>query len=192
MIAGFLENGEMAMAMFVRLKNRSLELPNDYSSATGSLLSLEYGERLHAQVRKVGYVGSVYVGSTLVGMFLKNEVPGNARKLIDEMYHKDRVLFTELISGHSRHQEGECAMRYFNRMCEEGHSADGFALSSVVNAAADLDALKEGQVLHSLVVKTGYEVDMCVAGSSVDMYAKSGEPGLSRVLYDRMELINYV
>lgn len=72
MIAGFSENGEVAMAMFVQLKNRSLEPPDDYSfaatiSATGSLPSLEYGEPLHAQVRKVGYGGSVYVGSTLVG-----------------------------------------------------------------------------------------------------------------------------
>lgn len=154
----------MAMAMFVQLKNRSLEPPDGYSfaatiSATGSLPSLEYGEPLHAQVRKVGYGGSVYVGSTLAG--------------------KDMVMFTELISGHSKHQEGECAMRYFNRMREEGHSADGYALSSVVNVAADLAALKQGQMLHSLVVKTGYEGDMCVAGSLVDMYAKNGEPGVS-------------
>ncbi|XP_058069271.1 pentatricopeptide repeat-containing protein At3g50420 [Magnolia sinica] len=181
MIAGYSENGdgEKAMELFVRSRHSSLENPDEYTfaaivSATGALAALNYGKPLHAHIKKAGFEHSVFVVSTLINMYFKIGETGSARKLFNSMLERDAILWTEMISGHSRLGEGEIAVEHFCGMLEEGHKVDSFSLSSVLSSAADLAALTQGEMIHSLVVKTGHEADMCVCGSLVDMYAKNG------------------
>ncbi|MQM05528.1 hypothetical protein Taro_038340 [Colocasia esculenta] len=182
MLAGYAEHGnvEKAVDLFVQLwaSPEPLE-PDEYTlaaiiSATAALPAMKYGKPLHAQVVKCGLESSVFVGSTLLDMYFKNQEPCFARRHFSMITEKDVVLWTDMIAGHARAGEGETAMMYLNKMLEEGHALDGFSLSSSLISSADLAALKQGEIIHSVVVKTGYETEICVCGSLVDMYAKNG------------------
>ncbi|XP_077233138.1 pentatricopeptide repeat (PPR) superfamily protein [Tasmannia lanceolata] len=189
-IASYSENGdgEMAMDIFIQLQHTSSLKPDEYTfaaivSATGALPALNYGKPLHAQVQKSGFESNVYVGSTLINMYFKNDEIEYARKLFDSMLEKDVVLWTEMISGHSKSSEIEDAVKYFYWMIEEGHKVDSFALSSVLSSCADLALLSQGEMIHSQVVKMGCEVEMSVCGSLIDMYAKNGKLESARLVF---------
>lgn len=182
MIAGYSENeeGEEAMTLFVQLQGMSLPKPDEYTyaaiiSATGAFLASNYGKPLHAQVTKAGFDRSVYVGSTLVSMYFKNAEAESAEKAFNWVLEKDVILWTEMIIGHSRMADGGSAIKFFNGMCREGHKIDSFALSGALGACADLAILKKGEMIHSQAVKRGYDAEMSVSGSLVDMYVKNGD-----------------
>ncbi|GLU19968.1 hypothetical protein SLE2022_361880 [Rubroshorea leprosula] len=181
-ISGFSENGDgmMALHLFIRLKSFSLPKPDEYTfasviSAASALLASNYGKPLHAQVIKAGFDLSVFVATTLVSMYFKNGDAESAEMAFKRILKKDVVLWTEMIMGFSRMADGEGAMRLFLEMCQEGHMIDSFALSGVISACADLAMLKQGEMIHTLAIKTGQDVEMSVCGSLVDMYAKNGD-----------------
>ncbi|XP_042508353.1 pentatricopeptide repeat-containing protein At3g50420 [Macadamia integrifolia] len=181
MITGYSERGvgDKAMDMFIQLLRTSVERPDEYTfaaviSASGTLPASDYGKPLHAQVEKAGFQQSVFVGSTLVFMYLKNCEMDSANKLFSLVPGKDDIVWTEMITGHSKMGDGETALKYFYYMQQEGHKADSFALSSALSSCADLATLKQGEMFHTQVVKAGYHADIFVCGSLVDMYAKNG------------------
>ncbi|KAL6338452.1 hypothetical protein AAG906_020542 [Vitis piasezkii] len=175
-----IENPDLkAIDMFVQLLRISFAEPDEHTfaaiiSATGGLLASDYGKPLHAQVMKAGFERSVYIGSTLVSMYFKNDETDSAQKVFSLIPEKDVVLWTEMITAHSRMGDGETAVKFFYAMRQEGHKIDSFVLSGVLSVCADLATLKQGEMIHSLTLRTGYDVEMSVCGSLVDMYAKNG------------------
>ncbi|KAG9440758.1 hypothetical protein H6P81_020923 [Aristolochia fimbriata] len=191
-MAGCSENGcvEEAMNLFVQLLDASTERPDQYTfaavvSATGPLPAVNYGKPLHAQVAKAGFGGNIFVCSTLVGMYFRNEEMESARKLFDSVSGKDIILWTEMISGYLKLGEAETAINYFCEM-QKQHKADSFALSSALSGAADLAALKQGEVIHCLAIKSGHNSDMCVSGSLVDMYSKNGSLEAANIIFSEV------
>ena len=185
-IAGFsgIGDGWSAVQAFVQLKAVSCEqlAPDEYTlasvvSAAAALPAMCSGKPLHADIIKTGLESSVFVANTLINMYFTNEEPGSAQILFDSIMVKDVIMWTEMVAGHSALGEGELALKYFIRMLEEGHKVDNFSLSSALNSSADLAGLKQGEMLHAQVVKCGYEKNICVSGSLVDMYAKNGALG---------------
>ncbi|CAJ1929796.1 unnamed protein product [Sphenostylis stenocarpa] len=181
MIAGYSENedGEKAMNLFVRLREMSFPKPDDYTyagiiSAIGAFPSSSYGKSLHAEVIKMGFERSVFVGSTLVSMYFKNHESEAAQRVFYSISAKDIVLWTEMITGYSKTTDGISAIRCFFEMVREAHEVDDFVLSGVFSACADLAVLRQGEIIHCYAVKLGYDVEMSVSGSLIDMYAKNG------------------
>ncbi|PSS14300.1 Pentatricopeptide repeat-containing protein [Actinidia chinensis var. chinensis] len=182
MIAGYSESGhgEKAMEMFVQLQQTTFAKADEYTfaaiiSATGAFLASDYGKPLYAQVIKRGYEKSVYVGSTLVSMYFNNGDTDSAQKIFSSIAEKDVILWTEMITGHCRMADGENAIKFFHGMSQEGLRIDSLALSSALSACADLVTLKQGQMIHCQASKTGYDVEIAVCGSLIDMYAKTGD-----------------
>ncbi|XVE87208.1 hypothetical protein DITRI_Ditri18aG0097700 [Diplodiscus trichospermus] len=181
MIVGLAEHGDgmKAMELFVELKGMSLPKPDEYTfaavvSATSALLASDYGKPLHGQISRSGLESSVFVGTTLVSMYFKNGDTESAETIFSMILKKDVVLWTEMIMGYSRMADGESAIRLFVEMCQKGHKIDSFVLSGALSTCADLAMLKQGEVIHSQALKTGYDVEMSVCGSLIDMYAKNG------------------
>ncbi|RDY10992.1 Pentatricopeptide repeat-containing protein [Mucuna pruriens] len=181
MIVGFSENedGERAMNLFVQLQEMCFPKPDDYTyagiiSATGAFPSSSYGKPLHAEVIKTGFERSVFVGSTLVSMYFKNHESEAAQRVFCSISVKDVVLWTEMITGYSKMTDGISAIRCFFEMVHEAHEVDDYVLSGVLSVCADLAVLRQGEIIHCYAVKLGYDVEMSVSGSLIDMYAKNG------------------
>ncbi|KAE8695924.1 salicylic acid-binding protein 2-like [Hibiscus syriacus] len=181
MLAGLAEHGDgiRAMELFVVLKGMSFLKPDEYTfasviSATSALLASDYGKPLHDQITKSGMGSSVFVGTTLVSMYFKNGNCKSAEAVFSMILKKDVVLWTEMIMGYSRMADGESAIRLLVQMCQIGFKIDSFVLGGALSACADLAMLKQGEMIHSQAIKSGYEVEMSVSGSLIDMYAKNG------------------
>ncbi|CAN6459974.1 unnamed protein product [Victoria cruziana] len=181
MVAAYAEisDAERAMNLFMNLQHKCGEDPDEYTyaaiiSATASAQAFIYGNPLHVSAMKRGFERNMYVASTLIDMYFKNEEPLSACKVFDAIDDKDVVIWTAMITGYSSIGYGEKALEYLSAMQQEGNKPDQFVLSSCLSSCADLASQRQGEMIHSLVVKTGYTASMFVAGSLVDMYAKAG------------------
>ncbi|XP_027362660.1 pentatricopeptide repeat-containing protein At3g50420 [Abrus precatorius] len=193
MIAGYSENeeGEKAMNLFVKLQKLNFPKPDDYTyagiiSATGAFPSSSYGKPLHAQIIKAGFGNSVFVGSTLVSMYFKNHESEAAQRVFYSISVKDVVLWTEMIVGYSKTPHGISAIRCFCEMVHEAHEVDDYVLSGILSACADLTILRQGEIIHCYAVKLGYEVEMSVSASLIDMYAKNGSVEAAYLVFSRV------
>jgi pentatricopeptide repeat protein len=59
-------------------------------------------------------------------------------------------------------------------MQQEGMSPDKFTFVQVIKACAGLGALEDGRFVHKQLIQSGFESDIFVGSSLVDMYAKCG------------------
>ncbi|XVF15636.1 hypothetical protein REPUB_Repub09cG0171400 [Reevesia pubescens] len=181
LIAGLAEHGNRmkVMELFIELKGMSFPKPDEYTfaaviSATSALLASDYGKPLHGQITRSGLESSVFVGTALVSMYFKNGDSESAQTVFSMVLKKDVVLWTEMIMGYSRLADGESAITLLVEMCQMGYKIDSFVLSGTLSACADLAMLKQGEMIHSQSIKTGYDAEMSVCGSLIDMYAKNG------------------
>ncbi|KZV24981.1 pentatricopeptide repeat-containing protein-like [Dorcoceras hygrometricum] len=181
-IGGFSESGDgdMTMFMFVKLGRLSRVKPDEYTfatviSGTGVYPASRCGEPLHAQIEKAGFARSLYIGSALISMYFSNDDGKSSQKIFNVIPNKDVVLWTDMIRGNGRIGESEISLQFFRGLCHEGLKLDSFALSSALSACADQATLRQGEMVHSLALKTGSDTETCVNGSLVNMYVKIGE-----------------
>ncbi|XP_073288887.1 pentatricopeptide repeat-containing protein At3g50420 [Primulina huaijiensis] len=192
-IGGFSESGDgdMAMVMFVQLGRVSLVKPDEYTfamviSGTGVYPAARCGKPLHAQIEKAGFARSLYICSALISMYFSNDDGKTSQKIFSAISNRDVVLWTDMIGGNGKIGESEIALKFFRGLCHEGFKLDNFALSSALSACADLATLKQGEMIHSMALKTGNDTETCVHGSLVNMYAKIGELKAAESVFSRV------
>ncbi|KNA20246.1 hypothetical protein SOVF_054280 [Spinacia oleracea] len=101
-----------------------------------------------------------------------------AVELFRRMPNKNLLSWSALISGlvHSGHGNGACSIfRKMRREVDHGAGADPYILSSVVAACANMAALQLGKQLHCLVILLGFERNLFISNSLIDMYAKCSD-----------------
>ncbi|KAI3813336.1 hypothetical protein L1987_18056 [Smallanthus sonchifolius] len=181
MLSGLAGNkdGKKCVEMFIYLQKVSFIKPDGYTfatviSATRSLPACSFGKPLHGQVIRSGFDINVYIGSTLASMYFENGDYESAQKLQALVPSKDVVFWTEMITGYARMGDGENAIKCFHEMSKE-HKTDSFALSIALSACADLAASNQGGMIHCQALKRGYDLEINVCGSLIDMYAKTGD-----------------
>jgi pentatricopeptide repeat protein len=80
----------------------------------------------------------------------------------------------------------EKAMQLFQQMQQEGTSPDKFTFVQVIKACAGLGALEDGRFVHKQLIQSGFESDVFVGSSLVDMYAKCGSIEDAWRVFNRM------
>ncbi len=59
-------------------------------------------------------------------------------------------------------------------MQQEDVRSDSVTFMGVLNACASIAALEEGRCVHEQIIESGWDSDVFVGSSLVDMYAKCG------------------
>jgi pentatricopeptide repeat protein len=102
------------------------------------------------------------------------------------MQSRDVVTWTAMILGHVKCGEGQKALELFRQMQQEGVRPDPVTFVGVLNACASLVALEEGRCVHQQIVEYGWDSDVFVVNSLVDMYAKCGSIEDAWRVFNRM------
>ncbi|KAM0903397.1 hypothetical protein ACQ4PT_018633 [Festuca glaucescens] len=131
------------------------------------------GSAVLGLVLKTGFWGTdVSVGCALIDMFARNRDLVAARKVFNGLIERTVVVWTLMIT---RYVQGGCigkAVELFLGMLEAGFEPDGYTMSSMISACAELGSVRLGLQLHSLALRLGLISDSCVSCGLVDMYAK--------------------
>ncbi|KAL5977273.1 hypothetical protein ACLOJK_021619 [Asimina triloba] len=175
-------------------------------SACGSLLEIDHGKRCHSLSLKIGLDGNKYVENALLGMYAKCGRVDDAIRTFDEMSLPNEVSFTSMMGGLAQTNCFHEALKVFNKMHRNGIRIDSVALSSVLGVCAKIEDGENGlsnqcfrfrrnatgQQIHAFVIRSGFELDLHVGNSLIDMYAKTGNVDHAEMVFMALPELNVV
>ncbi|KAH0751160.1 hypothetical protein KY290_030392 [Solanum tuberosum] len=169
-------------------------------SACGGLAELEYGRVSHASAVKYGLHKNVYVGNALLSLYVKCSCPRDALIAFRELDEPNEVSFTAMMCGLVDNHQVEEAFEMFRLIQRSGIRIDSVSLSSVLRGCAKRGGLNfgwngetdsdlpntQGKQVHCFTIKLGFQGDLHVCNSLLDMYAKNGDMESAVVLFGNL------
>ncbi|GAU47410.1 hypothetical protein TSUD_46210 [Trifolium subterraneum] len=126
--------------------------------------------------------------NTLLSSYAKGGNIETARSLFDEIPQPDSVSWTTMIVGYNQMGLFNTAIHTFQKMISFGVLPTQFTFTNVLASCVATGNLDIGKKVHSFIVKLGLSGIVPVANSLLNMYAKSGDSLMAKVVFDRMRL----
>lgn len=193
MLRGFVNSNmpRRALESYIEMLRWSSSVPDRFtfpSLLKGCALSLDFkvGTILHGQVVKYMLDSDLYIETTLLNMYAACGDLNSARLLFEKMGHRNKVVWTSMISGYTRNHCPNEALLLCEKMEEDGFSPDEVTMATLVSACAELKDLDVGMKLHSRIHESGMKICAVLGSALVDMYAKCGELKTARQLFDHL------
>ncbi|XXG49771.1 hypothetical protein AAC387_Pa02g3849 [Persea americana] len=162
-------------------------------TACSDLGEIELGSRVHAFARDVGLEFDLLVGTALVSMYCKVGLLETACKVFDGMGVKDVVAWNAMISGFSRGGLAHEVLNMFKmmRFVQRVFPTEE-TMVSVVSACGVSGLPEGGGIIHAHAVKIGFETNLFVCNSLVEMYIKCGCLNSAFKIFNRISAKNDV
>ncbi|XP_019098193.1 PREDICTED: putative pentatricopeptide repeat-containing protein At3g01580 [Camelina sativa] len=159
---------------------RDEEKPDNFTlpvalKACGELRDVKYGEMIHGFVNKdPNFVSDLYVGSSLIYMYVKCGRMTEALKVFDELEKPDLVTWSSMVSGFEKNGSPFQAVEFFRRMAMASDiTPDRVTLVTLISACTKLSNSRLGRCVHGFALRRGYSKDLSLVNSLLNCYAKS-------------------
>ncbi|KAL6844181.1 hypothetical protein ACP4OV_025854 [Aristida adscensionis] len=156
-------------------------------SGLAASASLASGLQVHAQLVKSGFGDDVYVGNSLVEMYMKNKCLAEGTRAFTEIGCKDVVSWTEMAAGCLHCGEPAMACGVLSDMVLDGVMPNNYTFATAVNVCANLTDLDGGRKVHGYVIKQGEDSDVGINNALIDMYAKCGSVSCAYKVFRSMQ-----
>ncbi|XP_057871179.1 pentatricopeptide repeat-containing protein At1g11290, chloroplastic-like [Cryptomeria japonica] len=192
MIAGYAETGRAneALAIFNQMQQAGVA-PD--SITVVSLLqacaregNLQKGKWIHYYIILNRFDSEIFVLNSLIDMYAKCGVVESARQVFDKMSKENLVTWNAMMAGYVHNGHAEEALMLFGQMKQRNIEPDSVTMVSLLPACAHLGFLNQGKWFHDYIVQNGFEMNLPIGNSLIDMYAKCGSIVAARKLFDRM------
>ena len=141
-------------------------------------------KQLHAQILLAGLAPTAYLASKVIALYCgSNDLP-SAERVFRQVIFPSPRLFNSLIRGYSIHGLDDEVLIIFREMHYCRLQPDHFSFPFVLKSCAKLEFLFLGTCFHSLCGKLGFEYDIYVSTSLVDMYVKCGKIDIARRMFE--------
>lgn len=155
---------------------------------------IKWGMLVHGWIIVGGLGSKAFLTNSLIDMYSKCGRFDKARLVFDTADELDNVSWNSLIAGCAQMGYNEEVMRLFAMMHHSGLSLSTYVLGTVLKACnSDVDDDRVyGKMVHGSVVKLGFDLDVVVGTSLLDMYAKKGDLGNAYRVFKLMPVQNVV
>ncbi|GAU29004.1 hypothetical protein TSUD_165230 [Trifolium subterraneum] len=113
------------------------------------------GQVIHGQVLKFGFLNDVFVGNSLISLFMNFGLLSNARKLFDEMFVRDIVSWNTMVVGYLRNGEVDMALNLFRKMSRRNIITWNSIITGLVQAGHAKESL---ELFHEMQFLSGDDV----------------------------------
>ncbi|KAJ6313822.1 hypothetical protein OIU78_017464 [Salix suchowensis] len=144
------------------------------------------GKKIHCLVLKLGFERDVFVAASLVHMYSRFGLVGDAKKLFDDLPARDRGSWNAMISGYCQNGNAAEALDVADEMRLEGVKMDAITVASVLPVCAQVGDILSGKLIHLYVIKHGLEFELFVSNALINMYAKFGSLGQAQKVFGQM------
>jgi pentatricopeptide repeat protein len=187
LIAAYAQNGEEeeAIRLFVQLKRDSI-WPTHYTygnvlNACGNIAVLQLGQQAHVHVLKEGFrfdfgpESDVFVGNSLVDMYLKTGSIDDGAKVFERMAARDNVSWNAMIVGYAQNGRAKDALHLFERMLCSNENPDSVTMIGVLSACGHSGLVDEGRRhFHSMTEDHGITPSRDHYTCMVDLLGRAG------------------
>ncbi|KAH6554772.1 hypothetical protein KP509_1Z307800 [Ceratopteris richardii] len=180
MTAGYAQSGlgDAACQLFQEMQQNGHQLDRVILlcmvQACQSTESSKEGRLIHQRILKEGFETYIHLGNALIDMHVVRGSLEDAQNVFDRLVTKDVISWAAIISGYVQHDCSEVALSLFDSMQESHIEPDILIYLWVLKACAKLRSLGPGISLHNDILYKGFESDISVCGSLIDMYSGCG------------------
>nr|KYP72634.1 Pentatricopeptide repeat-containing protein At2g34400 family [Cajanus cajan] len=180
----------LALALFRRMHSLGLA-PNNFAFpffflSCAALALLRHARAGHASVLRLGLSSDRHTAHSLITAYSRCARTGCARKVFDEIVQRDSVSWNAMIAGYAKAGCAREAVEVFGEMRRGGFEADEMGLVSVLGACGELGDLELGRWVEGFVVERRMVINSYVGSALISMYAKCGDLGSARRIFDSM------
>ncbi|KAF8408306.1 hypothetical protein HHK36_007454 [Tetracentron sinense] len=156
--------------------------------ACAGLSALAAGQMIHGLIKKNGKIDSdMFVGSALIELYSKGGQMGDALRVFEEFPQPDVVMWTSMVTGYQQNGIAEEALLFFSQMVMiKRVTPDPVTLVSVISACAQLVNLKTGRCVHGFSIRMGFDSDLPLVNSLLNLYAKASSVNNAVNLFGEM------
>eukprot|EP00250_Pteridium_aquilinum_P004011 c14264_g1_i1 orf=301-3210(-) len=183
-------DGKGAIDLYEVMYNEGV-IPNEITftsilSACANAVALTKGMQIHAQIVGAGLKMNIFMGTSLINMYGKCGCTLAARRLFDGISKEDVIIWNAMIFVYTQNGQGKDALEIFEQMKREGVKPARTTFVAYLEACACEKALIEGKQMHLLIKQYGYESDVMVGTSLLNMYGKCGSLGEALTVFDML------
>ncbi|CAK7348277.1 unnamed protein product [Dovyalis caffra] len=165
-------------SIYTHMHNNSI-LPNNYTfpflfKSLSKSRHYFKCQGLHSHVIRLGHLTDVYVQNSLLDVYASSGYMGLCRKLFDEMSERDVVSWTVLIMGYRNAKHYADALIAFEKMQYAGVVPNRVTMVNALGACTGSRAIEMGVWIHDFIRRNGWELDVVLGTSLIDMYLKCG------------------
>lgn len=112
----------------------------------------------------------------------------NALNVFENMTNKSTFIWNVVIRALTDHGFFQEAIHVYYKMLSQGAGLDNYTFPFVIKACVGLFSLVDGHMIHSRVIKMGFDRDLYVCNSLLIMYSKLGCIEQSEKLFSDMPI----
>ncbi|XP_050212518.1 pentatricopeptide repeat-containing protein At2g33760-like [Mercurialis annua] len=144
-------------------------------------------KQAHAYIITSGFSHSRSLLTKLLTLVCAAGSISYTRKIFQSVSNPDSFLFNSLIKSTSKYHKFSVYSLYFYKyMVLYNIWPSAYTFTSLVKSCADLSSLKLGKTVHGHVLISGFGLDVYVQAALVAFYAKCGDLGNARKVFDKM------
>ncbi|KAL1205401.1 Pentatricopeptide repeat-containing protein [Cardamine amara subsp. amara] len=191
-LSGYLECGALKEAVDVLRSMAKGDLVWGYITYMSSLRlcsnlrDLNLARQIHSRMVRVGLNSDVEATGALINMYGKCGEVLYAQRVFDSTHTQNIVLNTTIIDAYFQDKSFEEALNLFAKMDAKDLPPNEYTFSIALNSIAELSLLKQGDLLHGRVLKSGFRNHVMVGNALINMYAKSGSIEDARKVFSGM------
>ncbi|MED6167935.1 hypothetical protein PIB30_007248 [Stylosanthes scabra] len=146
----------------------------------------EIAKLVHAHAIKHAISNDGFLASAIIDLYAAAGNLPFAQSLFHHLHPSQRHLsaYNSIISMYSRHALFQNALCCFASMLRFGQLPDQFTLAIALSVSSKLKNVEFGTLLHTWVIKAGFESNPFCQGALIDLYAKCGFLCHARAIFD--------
>ncbi|KAK6935429.1 Pentatricopeptide repeat [Dillenia turbinata] len=197
MITCLVKNGQPYEALTLSAELHSSGIEPDFVTmmesiqACSDLASLQLGQVAHGYIIRAGLVIDVFLGNSLINMYGKTGRIDLAKKVFEEMPHRDLGSWNSIIAAYGSNGNGTLAVQMFMELIKLATpKPNAITCVNVLSACAHRGLVKEGfQIFDRMrrrehIVEPQMEHYACM----VDLLARSGRVEEAQAFIEEMPL----
>ncbi|PON94783.1 DYW domain containing protein [Trema orientale] len=158
-----------------------IECNDDFNNKMRKEIESRFMANQHGELSRIGDVlpqkSAYWEASRVVPM-------DSVRKVFDMMPKRDVVSWNTVIAGNAQNGMYKEALSMLREMGNLNLKTDSFTLSSVLPIFAEYVDVIKGKEIHGYAIRSGFDSDVFIGSSLIDMYAKCNRMEDSRRVFD--------
>ncbi|XP_055813716.1 putative pentatricopeptide repeat-containing protein At3g23330 [Solanum dulcamara] len=146
------------------------------------------GKEIHGYAIRHGFDKDEFIGSSLIDMYATCIRVEDSYRVFNLLSEKDDISWNSIIAGCVQNGTFDEGLELFRQMLAANVKPVEVSFSAILPACAHLTTLHLGKQLHAYIIRVGFDQNIHIASSLVDMYAKCGKIMTARWIFDRMEI----
>eukprot|EP00250_Pteridium_aquilinum_P019233 c24358_g2_i1 orf=414-2213(+) len=178
LILGYIEcgNPQHVFHLYRKMQANGVQ-PTTYTfvallKACSLLKDLDRGRQLRDEIVNRGLQRDIFVGNALVDVFGKCGSVREAEEVFDKLLVRDVVSWSSMMAGYANHGDHENVLNCFAQMQSHGVLPNVVSYICGMKSCGSLKAIESGRQIYCDTVKKGFEGDVFLGNTCIDMFCK--------------------